>query len=144
MRGHVLWEAGDYYDGRLSTLEGSLAWRAFDMFTFEVTGERSTGEVTGLVETGGEADSLARIRIEENLVGFRMEVNVSSDLQFSSLTQYDTQSRELGSNNRLRWTFHPQGDLFVVYNHNMERQLDNRWRFVSNQTPVKLQYTWRF
>ena len=143
VRGYVLWESGDYYSGRLSTVEGGLAVRPFDFLTLEATGERSTGSVIGVLE-GVSTDSLASLRIKENLVGLRLEINVSSDLQLVSVTQYDTQSRELGSNNRLRWTFRPQGDLFVVYNHNMARGLDNRWRFLSNQTPVKIQYTWRF
>jgi hypothetical protein len=50
----------------------------------------------------------------------------------------------MGSNNRLRWTFNPYGDLFVVYNHNMIRTDDPRWAFESNQLPIKIQYTWRF
>jgi hypothetical protein len=29
----------------------------------------------------------------------------------------------LGTNTRLRWTFHPRGDLFVIYNHNV-RELE--------------------
>jgi hypothetical protein len=144
VRGHLLWSSGGYYDGRLSTLEGSLALRAFDLITVEVTGERNTGEVTALSEGSGETDSLARVKIKENLLGLRFDVNVSSDLQFSSFTQYDTGSRELGSNNRLRWTFHPQGELFVVYNHNITKGPDNKWRFASNQLPIKVQYTWRF
>ena len=143
VRGNLLWESGDYYTGRLTTIAAGLAVRPFDFLTLEATGERSTGRVSGLVEAGDE-DSLAVTPIEEELVGLRLELNVSSDLQLSSVTQYDTESRELGSNNRLRWTFSPQGDLFVVYNHNATRGLDNRWRFASNQTPVKIQYTWRF
>jgi hypothetical protein len=79
------------------------------------------------------------------LYGVRLLFNFSSNLQFSSLTQYDTQSRELGSNNKLRWTFNPLGDIFLVYNHNMIRRVsDNRWKFVSNELPVKIQYAWRF
>ncbi len=143
VRGYLLWESGDYYNGDLRTITAGLTVRPLDLLTLEVTGERSTGTVRGLVEAG-DADSFAVTRIEEELIGVRMEVNVSSDLQLSSVTQYDTQSRELGSNSRLRWTFSPQGDLFVVYNHNLERGLDKRWRFVSNQTPLKIQYTWRF
>ena len=77
-------------------------------------------------------------------MGSRCQVNVSSDFQVSSLTQYDTGSREMGSNNRLRWTFHPNGDLFVVYNHNMFRNLRDRFEFISNQLPLKIQYAWRF
>jgi uncharacterized protein DUF5916 len=144
VRGYALWESGDYYNGDLSTIEAGLAVRPFDFLTVELTGERSTGTVSGLVEVAPDVDALARARIEEELVGVRMEINLSPDFQISSFTQYDTQSREFGSNNRLRWTFRPQGDLFVVYNHTMERDLNDRWRFVSNQIPLKIQYTWRF
>jgi hypothetical protein len=43
----------------------------------------------------------------------------------------------------LRWTFHPLGDAFVVYNHNLDRSLDDRWLFNSNQLLVKIQYAFR-
>jgi len=144
VRGYALWESGDYYNGDLSTIEAGLAVRPFGFLNLEVTAERSTGTVLGLVEVAPDVDALAIARIKEELVAVRTEINLSPDFQISSFTQYDTQSRELGSNNRLRWTFHPQGDLFVVYNHNMVRDLQDRWRFVSNQIPLKVQYTWRF
>jgi hypothetical protein len=61
--------------------------------------------------------------------------------------QYDNESSSLGSNSRLRWTFHPSGDLFVVYNHNLQQSLSDRasrrWNFDSNALMVKLQYAWR-
>ena len=143
LRGNVVWESGGYYNGRLSTITAGLGVRPFDFLTLEATGERSTGTVLGVIEVPG-GDSLGSLRIKEDLLSLRLEINVSSDLQFASVTQYDTESRELGSNNRLRWTFSPQGDLFVVYNHNAVRGPDNRWGFRSNQIPVKIQYTWRF
>jgi hypothetical protein len=40
-------------------------------------------------------------------------------LQLNSFVQYDTQDRTFGTNTRLRWTFHPRGDLFLIYNHNL-------------------------
>ena len=46
-------------------------------------------------------------------------------------------------NTRLRWTFRPVADLFVVYNHNVQSVL-NRWQQESNQLIVKLQYAWRW
>jgi hypothetical protein len=48
----------------------------------------------------------------------------------------------VGVNTRLRWTFVPVADLFVVYNHNV-RSLLERWELESNQLLVKLQYTMR-
>jgi hypothetical protein len=143
VRGNVVWESGGYYSGRLSTVTAGLSVRPFDFLLLEGTGERSTGTVLGVVEGVG-GDSLANLRIKEDLLSLRLEINVSSDLQFASVTQYDTESRELGSNNRLRWTFSPQGDLFVVYNHNALRAPDNSFHFRSNQVPIKIQYTWRF
>jgi hypothetical protein len=143
LRGHVVWESGDYYNGRLSTVEAGISVRASDLLTFEVNGERNTGTLTSLLE-GSTGDSLAKVHVREDLISVRVEVNVSSDLQFATVTQYDTDSRELGSNNRLRWTFRPKGDLFVVYNYNALRTLDNQWHFKSYQLPIKVQYTMRF
>jgi hypothetical protein len=57
--------------------------------------------------------------------------------------QYDTTTRSVGVNTRLRWTFKPVADLFVVYNHNVRDRLD-RWRLESNQLLVKLQYAFRY
>jgi hypothetical protein len=75
-------------------------------------------------------------------------VNVSPNLQFSSYVQYDNESNSLGSNSRMRWSFSPLGDLFVVYNHSLQRPVSlaapERWEFVSNQLLVKLQYSARF
>ena len=69
-------------------------------------------------------------------------MNLSSDLSVASYLQYDTVSHLFGTNTRLRWTFRPVGELFVVYNHNVRNLLD-RWALDSNQLLVKLQYTWR-
>jgi hypothetical protein len=88
--------------------------------------------------------TVAEATFLEQLYGLRVLLNFSPNLEFSSLTQYDTESGDLGSNNRVRWTFSPYGDLFVVYNHNMIRTDDPRWAFESNQLPIKVQYTWRF
>jgi hypothetical protein len=91
-------------------------------------------------------------------------VNVSSNLQLNSYLQYDNSSDSFGANTRLRWTFAPLGDLFVVYNHNLRhdidpetgrpidmglvtdptRRLDRRWGFGSNQLLVKVQYAVRY
>jgi hypothetical protein len=78
----------------------------------------------------------------QTLVGTRLRVNLSSDLSISSYAQYDTVSESVGVNSRLRWTFRSVGDLFVVYNHNVQSLLE-RWQFESNQLLVKLQYALR-
>jgi hypothetical protein len=87
-------------------------------------------------------------RFVEDLIGTRLRINVSPDLQLSSFVQYDNESRSIGTNTRLRWTFSPLGDLFVVYNHNLDTRdpltLRRRWAFASNQLLVKAQYAFRY
>jgi len=78
----------------------------------------------------------------QTLFGNRLRVNVSPDLSIASYVQYDTDSDSIGVNTRLRWTFTPVADLFVVYNHNV-RSLLERWQLQSNQLLIKLQYAWR-
>jgi hypothetical protein len=55
--------------------------------------------------------------------GSRFRFNISPDLQVNSYVQYDNDSELIGTNTRLRWTFSPVGDLFVVYNHNVRELL---------------------
>lgn len=76
----------------------------------------------------------------QDLWASRILLNFSSDLQLSSFVQYDNESRNLGTNTRLRWTFSPKGDLFVVYNHNILNDLTERWNYQSNQLILKLTY----
>jgi hypothetical protein len=96
------------------------------------------------VEFTGEHNrgALPSGRFTQTLSGTRIRVNMSSDLSVDSYLQYDTVSDSLGMNTRLRWTFRPEGDLFVVYNHNV-RSLVDRWQLDSNQLVIKLQYAWR-
>lgn len=138
--GALRYEGGSYYNGDLSTIEARLTVRPSAFVALDLTVERNKGKALAV------EDSVTLVEKEflEQLYGLRLLLNFSPNLQFSSLTQYDTQSRELGSNNKLRWTFNAYGDLFVVYNHNLTRTDEPRWAFESNQLPVKIQYTWRF
>jgi hypothetical protein len=80
---------------------------------------------------------------DQQVYGLRVLANVSPDLQLTSFVQYDDESKELGTNTRLRWTFSPLGDLFVVYNYNVVDELD-RWALDASQLMVKLQYAVRW
>src|SRR5829696_5565980 len=129
------WWFGGFYDGRLDQYEVTAAWKPIPLIIVELNGERSAGQ-------------LPEGSFTEDLVGTRLRVNVSPDLQVNSFIQNDSESRNVGTNTRLRWTFRPAGDLFVVYNHN-ERTIDpvtrrRRWAFDSNQLLVKLQYAMRY
>jgi hypothetical protein len=146
LSGELRWESGSYYNGDLNTIEARLTCKPSALLALELTGEWNTGTVQALIDDWEELHRYETIEktFKENLFGFRLQLNASPDLQFSSFTQYNSESRELGTNNRLRWTFDPLGDLFLVYNHNLHRGLDKRWTFVSNELPVKVQYALRF
>ena len=106
-----------------------MVWNPTALYTVELTAERNDGD-------------LAAGRFTQNVVGTRLRVNVSPDLSVATYMQYDTESDSVGVNSRLRWTFLPVADLFVVYNHNVRSLLD-RWELQSNQLLVKIQYAWR-
>jgi len=129
LSGVATWRFGGFYGGRLHQLQLEADWKPSSTFNLQLTGEHNIGR-------------LPEGNFETTLAGLRGLVNLSPDLNLSSFIQYDTDSKSLGSNTRLRWTFDPAGDLFVVYNHNL-RDLGDRWRLESNQLLVKLQYAIR-
>jgi hypothetical protein len=126
----VTWWFGDFYNGKLDQIVWTGAWNPTPLVTVEFSGEHNMGR-------------LATGDFTQTLVGTRLRVNISPDLSVASYTQYDTDSDSIGVNTRMRWTFTPAADLFVVYNHNVRSLLD-RWQLDSNQLVVKLQYAFRF
>ncbi|MCX6543887.1 MAG: DUF5916 domain-containing protein [Acidobacteria bacterium] len=130
LSGQATWWFGSFYDGQLDQILLTASWNPTALFTFSLSGEHDIGR-------------LREGRFDQTLVGARTQINVSPNLQVSSFVQYDTDSRTIGTNTRLRWTFHPLGDLFVIYNHNLN-DITDRWRLDSNQLLVKLQCSWRY
>jgi hypothetical protein len=123
------WWFGGFYSGTLHQLQLEAAWTPSPLVTLLVNAEHDIGRL----EQGS---------FDLTLVGTKVRLNLSPNLQFNAFLQYDTGDRAFGTNTRLRWTFHPRGDLFVIYNHDL-RQLQDRWRRDSNGLLVKVQYTFR-
>jgi hypothetical protein len=135
LSGQYTWRFGKFYNGTLDQIQITSSWKPSPLVIVELSGERDIGR-------------LPEGRFTTDIVGTRVRLNVSSNLQLNSYVQYDTDSRSLGTNTRLRWSFSPLGELFVVYNHNV-RTLDRvtrerEWRFDSNQLLVKAQYAFRY
>ena len=133
--GEATWWFGDFYSGRLSEMEVTASWKPSSLINVELTGEHNVGR-------------LSEGAFTQDLLGTRLRVNVSPDLQATSFVQYDNESRAVGTNTRIRWTFRPEGELFVVYNHNLRTRDPitgvRLWRFDSNQLLVKTQYALRY
>ncbi len=128
--GQLTWRFGGFYDGRLDQLQVQSSFKPSSSFILEVNAEHDVGR-------------LPNGRFDATLLGLRAMVNVSPDLNLSSFVQYDTDSRTIGTNTRLRWTFDPAGDLFLVYNRNL-KDFGSRWRLESDQLLAKVQYTLRY
>ena len=67
----------------------------------------------------------------------------SPDLVVSAFTQYDSESRDLGLNTRLRWTLRPGRDLFLVWNRNWKRlpSPDETFERDADQVVLKVRWT---
>ena len=124
------WWFGGFYTGKLDQITLTSTWNPTALVTVELSAERDIGRLP-------EGDFTL------SLVGTRLRLNMSPDLSLSSYVQYDNDSSSIGVNTRLRWTFRPAEDLFVVYNHNI-KSVEDRWQQQSNQLIVKLQYAWRW
>jgi len=89
------------------------------------------------------------IRLKEGnfnttLVMYRLDYAFTPVITLANFVQYDTDTRNIGLQSRLRWILKPGNEFFVVLNHSwQETELD---RFESAQTRfrVKLNYTFRF
>ena len=134
--GQFTWWFGDFYSGTLDEFIATAAWKPSALFIMEFNATRNVGRLL-------EGD------FTQQVVGTRVRLNVSPDLQFNSYLQYDNTTDSFGTNTRVRWTFSPLGELFVVYNHNIRELIatpgvPREWRFDSNQLLIKLQYAWRY
>ena len=67
----------------------------------------------------------------------------SSDVTWSNLIQYDSDSRILGFQSRFRWILEPGNDLFLVVNRGWFRDLQGRYLPRFDRGSAKLQYTIR-
>ena len=142
LSGQLTWWFGDFYTGRLDELTVTASWKPSPLFIVELNGTRNNGR-------------LAEGDFTQEVIGARFRINVSPDFQLNSYLQYDEGDDSFGTNTRVRWTFSPLGELFVVYNHNLDRDLvvgdvpgslldRRRWGFASNELLVKLQYAFRY
>jgi len=125
---------GEFFDGHLTQWEKSVSW--------------SNGSGQLRLELSLE-DNFGHLR-EGNFVNRlwqgRIDYSITPDISISSFIQYDSDSRDVGMNNRFRWTIHPGKDLFVVWNRNWTHPIGSDQYSLSpaaDQVLVKLVWTFR-
>ena len=128
INGTARWQFGGFYGGNLNQVQLQLNWRLMSFLILEFMYE----------------NNIARIpagNFNKELMAFRTVFNITSDLNISSFVQYDNDSGSVGSYSRLRWTFAPLGDLFIVYKHNIQQAITERWwQYDASQFTIKLRY----
>ena len=128
--GEWVWEFGDFYDGTIQTHEISLEWVPTDLLDVQLTAEYNNVRLPDHAFT-------------EQTIEMEIGLNFSTDLQFTAIIQYEKNDDRIGINSRLRWTIHPNLELFVVLNRGMEQLRENRWETVSDFLAVKFKYKFR-
>lgn len=128
--GSTVW-LGTFFGGHLTQWQSFLYWTAGPgRLRFELNAENDFGYLP-------QGSFIQRLLQLKTVYAF------SPDLVLSAYTQYDSESRDLGLNARLRWTPRPGGDLFLVWNRNWKRLPGPPDRFgaEANQIVVKLRWT---
>ncbi len=132
--GSTVW-FGDFYTGSLTQWESFATVTAFHgHLQVEVEAENDDGRLP-------EGDFIQR------LWQLKLAEAITPDFIVSNYVQYDSESRNLGINSRLRWTVRPGNDLYIVWNHGWEHPVGREDRLallpVSDQIVVKLRWTLR-
>ncbi len=122
---------GTFYDGDLTRVEGRLDLKPSAHLLVGVQGDWSRGE-------------LPQGRFTAKVLAGRLDLNFTPNLGWSNLVQYDTDSRELGFQSRLRWRMRPGSDLFVVFNRGWIHEADGTYRPYFDRGSAKIQHTFRF
>ncbi len=122
---------GRFYDGDLTVVESELAFKPSPHLLVGFGGEWGEGKMpAGNFKT--------------RVFAGRIDVSFTPNLAWSTLVQYDSDSRILGGQSRLRWRIRPGSDLFVVFNRGWLRDEDGSYGRYFDRGSAKLQHTFRF
>lgn len=124
-------EVGSFYTGRSEEFSPQFIWR-------------KDRRLTTSLELQQYWVRLVEGRFRTRLALYRLNYSFSPSMTLSNFVQYDTDSRNLGLQSRLRWMVRPGNELFLVVNHAWQySDLDHMEAILSN-VRAKLNYTFRF
>lgn len=130
LSGLVALEGGTFYDGTRGDLVLGASWRPNALLNASLEYERNDVDL----DAGAFDVHVGRARAD---------LAFSPRVLWSSFVQFDNQSDTLGVNSRLRWTFGPGRDLYVVVNPLLERD-DGDVLVRETAAAFKIAYTLRF
>jgi hypothetical protein len=122
--------SGSFWSGERTQISASATLRARPGLSFSTGAERNHIE-------------LPEQSFTTDLVRLAAGWHATPTTSLTGSMQYDNVSRIVGLNTRFRWIIRPGSDLFLVYNHNMER-LEDRFNVLQQGATSKVTYTHRF
>jgi len=122
---------GGFYDGMLRQFQPALTLKA-------------SRHLSVAFQMEWDDASLPEGDFVTQLYAGRLNYNFSPDVTWSNLIQYDSDTRVLGFQSRLRWTLRPGNDFFFVISRGWFRRGDGDYLPSFDRVSAKLQYTLRF
>jgi hypothetical protein len=126
--GDVRW--GSFYDGDMTQWEAELTFKPVAQLLVGLGGEWTDG-------------TLPAGHFTAKVLAGRLDLTFNPNLGWSTLVQYDSDSRVLGVQSRLRWRVRPGSDVYVVFNRGWLNE-EGRYRPYFDRGSAKVQHTFRF
>jgi hypothetical protein len=121
---------GDYYDGTAFKGDADLAWRPSKHAQLNLGAGLTSADLPV-----GDFD------VWTGFLGLR--VTPTTRFSFNSIVQYDSDSEQIGMNNRFRYILKSGSDLYLVFNKGFEKEID-RFHTFKTETIAKLGWTFQF
>jgi hypothetical protein len=124
---------GDFYNGSSHSVDATIQWRKNE-------------HLSTLFEVQQYWVQLSQRNFQTRLLMYKLAYNFSPLMTLSTFLQYDTDSRNVGVQSRLRWVLRPGTDVFFVVNHAWQDGAVqvNRWDSYATSVRLKFQHTFRF
>lgn len=124
-------KTGSFFSGTRREVEVDLTWRKDRHLSTSLAWEQNW------------------VRLDEgkfntSLVMYRLDYAFTPLISLANFVQYDTESRNIGLQSRLRWILQPGNEFFVVLNHAWQENRYDRFESAQTRFRVKLNYTFRF
>jgi hypothetical protein len=122
---------GSFFSGTRRQVAAEATWRKDRHLTTAISMERNWLRL----KQGSFNTSLAMYRLDYSFTPF---------ITLANFVQYDTESRNVGLQSRLRWILKPGNECFIVFNHAWQENEFDRFEAAQTRFRVKFSYTFRF
>ena len=120
-----------YYDGWRNLFRVNVGWRPNPLFNMSLRNELTE------VELNDETEWVAVQRVQAN-------IQFSPKLIWSNVAQYDNISDRMSLNSRLRWTYRPGSNVFVIFNQGLLNDPEEGLVNQASALSMKVNATWDF